>query len=183
MTTTENHRIRKGGIHVTGCSGCREVFFVYKKHIRISTHGTYGTVMHMQSQKNPNKNIPAIVPITPILHELCHHDDVLALILFGSVARGQARTFSDIDLCIVTQRGIPKSVRLELLSYGSEGIDVSLFWDLPITIRFRVIQEGRVVFSKDALALHRIKTDTVREYLDIAPLIRRHCLHAMGVYR
>lgn len=157
-----------------------EGFFVYKKHIRIPTDGTNGAELYMLSKKNPDKNIPDISSVQPILHALCHHDDVVALILFGSVARGQARTFSDIDLCIITPRLVPESVRLELLSYGSGGIDVSLFWDLPLTIRFRVIKEGKVIFSKDALALHRIKAKTVREYLDIAPLIRRHCLHALG---
>jgi predicted nucleotidyltransferase len=101
--------------------------------------------------------------------------------LTDSVARGQARSISDIDLCIVTARDLPQSSRWDLLSYGSQRIDVNLFWDLPITIRFHVIREGLVMLCKNRLLFHRIKTETVREYLDIAPLIRRHCLHAMGI--
>ena len=119
--------------------------------------------------------------IGPVVDELRQRNDVVALVLFGSAARGQMRSTSDIDLCIVTQKNMPASDRWELLSYGSKGIDVSLFWDLPLTIRFRVIREGKVLFCRDDLALHRIKVDTVREYLDVAPLIRKHCLHAMGV--
>ena len=111
--------------------------------------------------------------------ELFEKEDVLALVLFGSVARGEARSTSDIDLCIITKRDLPDSSRLDLLSYGSQKTDISLFWELPITIRFRVIREGRVLFSKDSLALHRTKVDTVREYLEIAPLIFRHCENAI----
>jgi predicted nucleotidyltransferase len=125
--------------------------------------------------------IPDIQQITPLISELFLKEEVIAVVLFGSVARGEARSISDIDLCIVTPRNLPQSSRWELLSYGSQRIDVNLFWDLPITIRFRAIREGRVMFCKDALLFHRIKAETVSEYIDVAPLIRKHCLHAMGV--
>ena len=118
--------------------------------------------------------------IRPVLTDLSEQQDVIALVLFGSVARGQVKITSDIDLCIITKKDIPESGRWDLLSYGSEGIDVNLFWDLPVTIRFRVIREGTILFCRDVHALHRIKVDTVRQYLDIAPLIRKHCLHAIG---
>lgn len=125
--------------------------------------------------------IPEMQQIAPLIRELFLKEEVIALVLFGSVARGQARSISDIDLCIITARDLPQSDRWDLLSYGSQKIDVNLFWDLPVIIRFRIIREGRVMFCKDALLFHRIKAETVREYIDIAPLIRRHCLHAMGV--
>jgi len=119
---------------------------------------------------------PAIIPL---VKELQAHDAVLGLILFGSVARGCARPFSDVDLCIVTKKNTPDAVRMELLSYGSETIDVSIFSDLPVQIRFRVIKEGRILLVKDFLALHRIRVATVRKYLDLEPFIKRHCLHAV----
>ena len=70
---------------------------------------------------------------------------------------------------------------MNLLSYGSKRVDVSLFFALPITIRFRVIKEGKILFCKDPLAIHRIKSDTIREYLDRAPHIKRQCLRAMNL--
>jgi predicted nucleotidyltransferase len=152
----------------------------HKKHIRMLTDGTSDTVNLMQGSASKDTT-PDIQQITPLIRELFQKEEVIALILFGSAARGQMRSTSDIDLCIVTPKNMPASDRWELLSYGSRGIDVSLFWDLPITIRFRIIREGKVLFCRDDLALHRIKADTVREYLDVAPLIRKHCLHAMGV--
>jgi hypothetical protein len=129
-----------------------------------------------------NKISPAFLPpaITQVVEELRAHDAVLGLILFGSVARGCARPFSDVDLCIVTKKNTPDTVRMDLLSYGSKKIDVSIFSDLPVQIRFRVIKEGKILFCKDSLALHRIKVATVREYLDFEPFLRRNCLHAMS---
>lgn len=128
-----------------------------------------------------NKKVCDDEVFATVLEELQAKDSVIAIILFGSVARGQARPISDIDICIITKRDIPETEESDLLSYGSEKIDVSLFRDLPPTIRFRVIKEGKTLFCRDPLALHRIKVDTVREYLDTAPLIRKYCLHALGI--
>ncbi len=142
---------------------------------------TTNDIMNIMQGSAITETIPDMPQITPLIRELYQKEEVIALVLFGSVARGQMRSISDIDLCIVTPRDSPQSNRWDLLSYGSENIDVNLFYDLPITIRFRVIREGRVMFCKNTLLFHRIKAETVREYLDIAPLIRRHCLHAMGI--
>ncbi|MCX6691011.1 MAG: nucleotidyltransferase domain-containing protein [Methanoregula sp.] len=151
----------------------------HKKHIRMLTDGTSDTV-NLILGSAPGDTIPDMQQIAPLIQELSGKEEVIALILFGSVARGQARSISDIDLCIVTPRDLPQSGRWDLLSYGSQMIDLNLFWDLPVTIRFRAIREGRVLFCKDTLLFHRIKVDTVREYFDVAPLVRRHCLHAIG---
>jgi len=125
--------------------------------------------------------IPDMQQITPHIRELCLKEEVIVLVIFGSAARGQARSISDIDLCSITPRNLPQSNRWDLLSYGSQRTDVNLFWDLPITIWFRVIRDGCVMCCKDALRFHRIRVETVREYLDVTSLIRKHCLHAMGV--
>lgn len=127
-------------------------------------------------------NSPGTIPaaITPLVVELQANNAVLGLILFGSVARGCARPFSDVDLCIVTEKKLPDTVRMDLISFGSKMVDVSIFSDLPIQIRFRVIKEGRILFFRDALALHRIKADTVRKYLDFAPFLKRRCLHTIS---
>jgi Predicted nucleotidyltransferases len=119
--------------------------------------------------------------IGPVIGELRNQENIIAVILFGSVARGNAGTLSDIDLCIVTSREISESEKHDLLSYGSRKIDVSLFYDLPLTIRFRVLREGKLLFCRDSLTFHRIVTKTVRQYLDSASLIRKHSLHAIRV--
>ena len=42
--------------------------------------------------------------IKPIADEFRINDNVLALILFGSVAHGHARSDSDIGLCVITKK-------------------------------------------------------------------------------
>ena len=128
-----------------------------------------------------SEEIPEISLADPVVGEIAAHEGVIAVILFGSVARGQARTTSDIDLCIVCERTISETEWMDLLSYGSDKIDISLFFDLPITIRFRVIQEGKVLACNHPTALNTIRADTVREYLDIAPLIRRTSKRVLGL--
>ncbi len=119
--------------------------------------------------------------IGPALEELHSRENIIAVILFGSVARGTSGPLSDIDLCIVTSQNIIEPEKRELQSYGSRRIDMSIFYDLPLTIRFRVLREGKLLYCRDSLALHRIIVSTVRQYLDTAPLIRKHSLHALRV--
>jgi len=116
-----------------------------------------------------------------VVRELSGNEEIVALILFGSVARGQARQDSDIDLCIVTRMDISETDQDLLLCYGARGIDLSLFVKLPLHIRFRVIREGRVLFCNAPLIFHRIKIDTIRQYLDFAPRLRRYCSRAIEI--
>jgi predicted nucleotidyltransferase len=125
----------------------------------------------------------ALMGIEGIAGELHDKKSVIALILFGSAARGEERPFSDIDLCIVTVGDIPEEERLDLKGYGSQTIEIHLLDELPLAIRFRVIREGKLIFCKDGLAFHRIVSDIIRGYLDSAPLIDMHSRHAIGISR
>ena len=129
----------------------------------------------------PQNRIPDIKDAGHVIDELALCNEVIAIILFGSLARGQARMISDIDLCAVTKKNVSESVKMHLLSFGSDKIDVSFFQDLPIAIRFRVIHEGKILFCRDKQTLQDLMADTVREYLDIAPFIRRNCIRILGI--
>jgi predicted nucleotidyltransferase len=128
-------------------------------------------------------DLMAATGISPIVRDLRARKEVLAIIIFGSVARGRARPFSDIDLCVVTRSHLPEHVRLDLQSFGSRKIEVNIFSQLPLPVRFRVIREGRLVYCEDRLALHRIIAETTRQYLDNSLRIRRHSLRALGISR
>lgn len=113
--------------------------------------------------------------VAAILDEI-PKEGVIAVILFGSHATGKAGPLSDIDLCIVADRAMTDPQKNEVLSFGSRIIELRLFWDLPFTIRFRVIRDGIILYCKNPELLHRITVDTVRKYLDVEPLIRKHSL-------
>lgn len=94
-----------------------------------------------------------------------HDDDVIAVFLFGSAARGE-KTARDIDVCLVLGPHIPlesaSKKRLEYLK--SHDLDVQIFQALPIVIRRRILKEGKVLFSKDDDALYAIANTTIRSY-------------------
>ena len=118
--------------------------------------------------------------IKPIIDEL-KKEEVQAIYLFGSHAKGNARPTSDIDICVITRKNIPKRVKEEIMSNSSRHIDISLFWDLPQTIRFRVFREGKPLYAKDELLLQRIKVATLKSYLNIQPMIKTYCTHVLRV--
>jgi len=100
---------------------------------------------------------------------------VLAVYLFGSHARGVAGPTSDLDICVITETDISRQEEEEIMGNSSRRIDIVLFWDLPPVIGFRVLREGKPLYIRDELALHRIKVKTLHTYLDMQPMIRRYC--------
>ncbi|OGL19552.1 MAG: hypothetical protein A3K12_17300 [Candidatus Rokubacteria bacterium RIFCSPLOWO2_12_FULL_71_19] len=93
--------------------------------------------------------------------------DVLAVLLFGSRARGEASPESDIDVCLVLA-GEPRSdleraqKRLDYLAYSD--LDVAVFQSLPLHIRSRVLKEGQVLFVRDEEALYDVAFRTARAW-------------------
>jgi predicted nucleotidyltransferase len=105
--------------------------------------------------------------IQPILDklqvEMEKDQDILAIILYGSYARGEEAR--DVDLCLVL---FPDKVdqafdkRIEY-SYYDE-IDVQVFQDLPLYIRPRIIKEGKVLHVKDEDLLYDVAIQNAREW-------------------
>ena len=69
----------------------------------------------------------------------------------------------------------------EITLAGPQIFDISLFWDLPIAIRYRVLKEGQVLLERDKLFLHRVRVDTLKDYLDFKPIIDRHVWRTLHV--
>jgi predicted nucleotidyltransferase len=100
--------------------------------------------------------------------------EVLAVIQFGSTARGESREDSDIDVCLVL--GLDETDRLALsrkmLDYASLDLDLHVFGLLPIYIRRRVLKEGRVLFCRDEDELYELAFRTAQAFEDY-----RHIYH------
>ena len=115
--------------------------------------------------------------IDKIIEPFKKNEDVISIYLFGSYARGREKPFSDIGICVVADRGANRD---KILSYSSKKMDISIFHDLPLIIRFRVLKEGQLLFLRDELKLHRIIVATIRSYLDFKPHILRRTERVSG---
>lgn len=105
---------------------------------------------------------------------------VQAVILFGSYARGEQKPISDIDLCVIADRKVSEKTKAEITSFSSKKLDVSIFWDLPPSVRFRIIKEGKVLLSAGREFLREAETKTVLEYLDFKYILDRNAMRVFG---
>ena len=115
--------------------------------------------------------------LTALLARAEQDPEVLAVILFGSRARGEDIPDSDIDICLVLE---PRSYSdLELskkkLDYLAEfDLDIHIYQQLPLYIRHRVLKEGKVLFCRDEDVLYDLAFRTIREYEDFKHIYREY---------
>jgi len=117
---------------------------------------------------------PLLIPIVQCAQS---DQDVLAVILFGSAARGEARVDSDLDVCLILEPRPYPSVALteKRLEYMTAfPVDVQVFQALPLYIRQRILQEGHVLFCRDQERLYALALRTVQAFADFRPLYRRY---------
>lgn len=118
------------------------------------------------------------VPETRRLLETAQADEaVLAVLLYGSRARGEATSASDIDLCIVLapdKDTAEERLRVRLAYLPSEKLDIRLFQQLPLYIRKRALKEGVILFCRDLDVLYELAYRTARAFADFRPHYRQY---------
>ena len=118
--------------------------------------------------------------INHVLEDVKKIEKVNAVFLFGSYAKGTDKPYSDIDICVLSEKELTKNERTEILSNGTDKIDISIFQDLPLLVQHRIIKEGKILLNRNELFLHRTKTKIIREYLDFKHIIDRHVERVLG---
>jgi predicted nucleotidyltransferase len=112
-----------------------------------------------------------------LLKRVQKDSEILAVLLFGSVARGEQTACSDVDVCLVLQRQKYNSLTLsrKKLTYLQQSdLDVHVFQQLPLYIRRRVVKEGKVLFARDLDALYDLAFRTAQEFEDFKPIYRTY---------
>ena len=103
--------------------------------------------------------------------------------LFGSWARGAARSDSDVDVavlvddgCVATPTAVKETIwRLVPAMAGdirSDRIDLVLLNEAPALLRHRVIRDGVLLTARNDAERARFVRRTIREYQDIEPRLR-----------
>ena len=104
--------------------------------------------------------------------------------LHGSFLGGGG--FHDVDVGVHlnaasdvrSRRAVDLGLRLD--SETGLPVDVRVLNDAPVTFLFHVFREGRLLLSRNDERLADLMERTVREYLDMEPLLRRATIEAYG---
>ena len=112
-----------------------------------------------------------------LISNLKKYKVIQGVYLFGSQARFEAGPLSDIDICVVAPH-CSSRMKLDILGYGSNKVDISFFDDLPLNIQVRVFKEGKLLFGVNQRVLDDLMWRTMKEYFDYEP----HRLRIMEAY-
>jgi predicted nucleotidyltransferase len=107
--------------------------------------------------------------------------DVVAAYLFGSHARGDATSASDIDIAVLFAR--PPEATLDGAHFTLQGtlerhlgvaVDLVVLNTASADLVHRVLRDGVVVLDRDRAARLRFEVARRNEYFDLEPVRRRY---------
>lgn len=99
--------------------------------------------------------------------------NTIALILFGSYARGTQKPNSDIDIAIFGKKGTFPS-DFDELNFKDKNFDILFLDSLPDYIKFKVFSEGKVLVQKDELLYSRKRRRFLHAYMDQYPFFEKN---------
>lgn len=126
--------------------------------------------------------------IERIVHYFRDRDEVSALYLFGSSAKGKRTQESDIDIAVLIDESGLKQKNIE--RFRKEYYDVSPGFSLglvdivilntaPTFLKYHVIKTGKILFDRNRKLRVGFTERTITEYLDFKP-IQDICLNAVA---
>jgi predicted nucleotidyltransferase len=112
--------------------------------------------------------------------------EVVAVCLFGSLARGTASAKSDVDLGLLLRRSPASTLEGRLLDYEADlertigrPVQVVVLNDAPPDLAYRVLRDGLVLLERDRGARLRFEVRTRNLYFDLLPVLTRYRRRAL----
>ena len=106
---------------------------------------------------------------------------ITAVYLFGSVARGEARPASDVDVAVLFERTPPRTLRgrpfeLEaaLESTLRRQVQIVTLNDAAPDLVHRVLRDGRLILDRDPAFRIRFEVQARNAYFDLEPVRRAY---------
>lgn len=109
--------------------------------------------------------------------------EVVAAYLFGSVARGEARTGSDVDIGVLLRDGKPGTleefdvvfvIQDELERRCACAVDVVVMNGAPLDLLHRILRDGVLLLDREPLRRMEFELQTRTSYFDFLPLLLRY---------
>ena len=107
--------------------------------------------------------------------------DVAAAWLYGSIARGDARADSDVDVAVLfrhtpapTFDALPLRLEGEIERLLRRTTQVVVMNGAPADLRARVLRDGVLLFDLDPSLRIRFEVRTRNEWFDIQPILREY---------
>jgi predicted nucleotidyltransferase len=129
------------------------------------------------------KNLSFEEILAPVINKCQIDPEILAVVVFGSFARGEV--YRDIDICLFLYPEMDLDKKTEykhkagkiLIQYSgkfSTIFDISIFSFLPIYIQANVLNEGIILIDKDYDQLFDIYSDKIKEYSLFLPHFKNY---------
>jgi predicted nucleotidyltransferase len=106
-------------------------------------------------------------------------DEVLAVYLYGSRARGTASPESDVDLGVLLRsapppslHGVARDLEAAVERAVKVPVEVVVLNSAPADLVHRVLRDGVLLLERDRAARIRFEVQSRNEYFDLAPLRR-----------
>lgn len=108
-------------------------------------------------------------------------DDAAAVYLFGSVARGDDRPASDVDLGILYRRdppstldGLPLKLEAEVERLLGRTTQIVALNTAPADLRARVLRDSVPILDRDPSLRIAFEMRTRNEWFDLLPILRQY---------
>jgi predicted nucleotidyltransferase len=129
----------------------------------------------------------------PIEHSIVQHlreafarddhddDDIICVYLYGSLARGQGRRESDVDIAVLyateppsTLDGLGLELGNALERHLGRPVDLVVLNRAPVDLIHRVLRDGILLHDRNPAARIRFEVQARNEYFDLLPYLRQY---------
>lgn len=128
-----------------------------------------GSALSEAAESWVNKNRVILVGIEEIVNKAKADNDVIAVMLFGSYARGE-QNFRDVDIALLLKTEGKNYIKKKTEYWVSDIFDISILNELPLQVASRVLEDGKMLYVADPVELENFSLKIVERWADFKPL-------------